>query len=378
MKTLRFLSALLMLCFLPIRAFAMDTELVHNRTEWYNRADKKYINLENVDGLEGYAFYYTDLSNNCFYVNLSYTALDIAIHESSIVYLCFKIKNSSNEYEFNIDKNGFYGADENAMKAFNAEAEFGNLQNNGQVISAGVEFLNKEDKKLNNTLEITLHISNVYHYAFKIPVNDKLNYGDHAASLTTAKPTTTKHTTEAKTTTEKNTEKSTEKQTATKAITETPATEKATKTEPESTTKFKYIHTTAPTEATAEASATTSTSAADSAVASTTAATAATEKHSNNPIDGGTAFVYENATENKTAQNESTTATEDKAHSMPTENTPSQNGDIILPEAQTAGKLSPQAKLLASLAIVFAVLGTALIIRSLPKKEKVNKSEKDE
>lgn len=370
MKILRFLSVLLLLCFLPVCAFAMDAGLIEHAAEWSDKAEFVPLKIETPftnSNLKGYLLYYSDLATNRVYLHLGYSTE--ALSNGDTVYLFFNVSNDTNEYAFSADKNGICEPDENVSKAFKVRTNFSNVQGNGQEIYAEIEFVNKADKKLNNRIDISLNVNNT---VFTISENIPLNYGDYAASLTTAKPTTTKHTTtkhttDTKTTTQKSTEKPTKKPISVGTATEATENGKTTAPKPESTTKFKYT----PTTSTAPDEVPTKAPEADSPIAST----AATESISSNPTEGRTAYVFGNANENKTEHNEISAGAENQTAGAPDDNAPPENSDIILPEAQSAGSLSPQAKLLAALAIVFAVLGTALIIRSLPKKDKNTENE---
>ena len=436
MKMLRFLSVLLLLVCLPLSVFAMDTGLVGNAFRWTYNADAVYVPIdpERFSGRleDGFYQYYTDLPNSCFYFRISYTESSLGNSGSNDIYLHFNIENSSHNYSFRVDEY----TDGKILDAFNVLVSFSGIAGSGQDIYVGIEFLNKEDKTLNNRLNVSLYV-NGYMYYLCTGGNIELNYGDYYASQTTTKPSTTKPTTTETTTkpsttkpttTETTTKETTTKQTTTKPSTTKETTTKQTTTKP-STTK----------ETTTEQTATTPSTTGETATKQTTTKRETTTKFKYTPTTGNETTTKKSTLEQtmgekptayrfhgtqigtgQTAANESTvtsgkpnTPTTEAATKFKYTETASsaasgeypngvdetygasefddtvgeiafdqigqsgaiktENG-IILPEADRAERMSPQSKLLIAMAVIFAVGGIANIARNA-KKENGSKEE---
>ena len=386
MKTLRFLSVLLLLCSLPICAFAMDEGYLHGSTKWHSNSEAVYVYLDSDDfngesEEGGFYQYYTDLSDNCFYLHLSYTDSNLQDSGNNIR-LNFNIRNSGRAYQFSVDENGFIHSseftDSASVSAFNARTNFGDVWLNGQEIYVGIEFLNKNDKKLNNYLSFSLTVNGHTYYLCDNRI--KLAYGDYADSQTTTKQTTTKPSTTKESTTKETTTKTTTtkpsttkeattKQTETNSPTDENTTVKQTTTKKETTTKFKYTYT--PTTHTTEKASNTT-----------------TEKTTKHKAESTTKFKYtgssttassgECSQEGNTAENgdpieENTTAPEYQSGTGQTEN------GIVIPETDSSEGGDPKTRLLTALAVIFAVAGVAFIVRNLPqKKENANENNEEE
>ena len=236
MKAIRFLSVLLLLCFFPICVFAMDSGFVYNSARWQFNKDVVHRLLDinsQGDNLNGVCSYYSDVPNSCFYLHLSYNESSMT-DSGNVIYLRFNINNSRHSYQFNVDKNGLLNSDKTTAAAFDIIPNFYTASQYGQEIYLGLDFLNKEDTKLNTSIEITLNVNGK---AYKLLGDGvRLNYGDYAASLTTTKPTTTKPTTTKPTTAKPTTTKpTTTRPTTTKSTTTKPTTTKPTTTKPTTT-----------------------------------------------------------------------------------------------------------------------------------------------
>lgn len=351
MKTLRFLTVLLLLLCLPLSAFAMDISFIGGSEIWTSNNDFVFVPLDpdRYGGdLDGYYKHYTDLSDNCFYLHISYTESSLKDNSGNDISLNFNIKNSGNEYQFRVDEN----TNGKVLDAFYVQSDFSGVLGGGQDIYVGIEFLNKEDKMLNNYLGFSLNVNGNIYYICNGDI--KLAYGDYADSHTTTKETTTKpSTTKEATTKQTTTEVSTTKQSVTK-----PTTAKETTTKKEATTKFKYTHTTTIHNGKDRFSAITEKITKPKTTEGTTkfkytgeAGTASSEKYT----------IGKDIIPNDNIHEENTTA--------PTNQVETDN-DIIIPDTDNANGLSPQAKLLTAIAVILAIAGTALIARFLFAKKK--------
>ena len=372
MKTLRFLSILLLLCCLPLSAFAMDTGFIGSSEKWISNGDVVYVPLDperfggNLEG--GYYQYYTDLAGSCFYLHISYTESSLEDNGNNNVHLNFEIENSSHEYQLNIDKH----TDGGNLSSLGVRAQFSEIWISGQDIYVGIEFLNKEDKKLNNYLRFSLVVNG---YKYRLCDNGiKLAYGDYADSQSTTKPTETKPSTSKESTTKQTTTKqSTTKQSTTKQTTTKQSTTKQTTTKKETTTKFKYTHT-ATTQATEKGS------------------NIATEKTTKQKAESTTKFKYTGAAGSAPSDgNDQGTApgdiaaesgdnTEENTTASGAQSGNDQAGNnIIIPGPEGTEGRAPQAKLLTAIAVICAVAGTALFVRNLPpRKKKANENSEEE
>lgn len=346
MKTFRFLSVLLLLCSLPLCAFAMDEGYLRGSEKWNvnNKAVFVPMEPEHLGGdLEGgYYQYYTDLSDNCFYLHISYSESSLKDNGGNSIHLDFTIKNSSNEYQFSVDNET--GVE--ALNAFDVRAKFDDIWISGQEIYVGIEFLNKEDKKLNNYLSFSLTVNKTL---YEICDEDiKLAYGDYAESLNPTKLTTPDTTTAPPSTTKKdNTGETT--------------------TKTESTTKFKYTYTTTTHTAEKEADITSK--------KTTKPKTETTTKFKYEGTAGSSSAgeYSQEAAENSDSIEENTTTPIVQAEAVDAENS------IIIPDtAGTAGK-PPQASLMTALAVICIVAGSAFIARniSLKKKNSIESNEEE-
>lgn len=357
MKALRFLFILLLICSLPMCAFAMDEGYLSDSTKWQSNNEVVYTPEQNIGSYKGIYNYYSDVANNCFYLQLSYGEGSLE-NSGNEIYLQFNIKNDAHEYQLRIDESGFINSGDYAPKTFNVEQNFGEASEQGQVIYIGIEFLNKDDKKLNNYLSFSLVVKN---HTYDLCDKDiKLAYGDYAESQTTTKPTTTKpSTSKPSTTNESTTKESTAKETTTKQTT----------TKKETTTKFKYTYTTTTTQPTEKTSNTATEKTAKPKTETTTkfkyegtASSASSEGYNQDSAVNGTAGESNGTIE------ENTTDPGSQSETIQNENT------IIIPATNSAAERSPQAKLLTAAAVICAVAGSAIIVRNLPKKKATNET----
>ena len=203
-----------MIC-LPLSAVAADADyyeglnefglFIDNLIDW---ASEQSFDSP-FDSYIGRYGYYSDLENGFFYLRISYNESSLTDGEN-FVFMNFNIKNSSREYQFNVDENGFIHSGDSIEKSFEVFPEFGIASPQGHELYVGLKFLNKRDRELNTQVRFSIGVNgSTYHLCDGL----LLEY----EALTTTKPSTTKNQT---TTKEPQSEKTTEKK--------------------ESTTKFKY------------------------------------------------------------------------------------------------------------------------------------------
>ena len=368
----------------------------------------------------GFYQYYTDLANNCFYFHISYSESSLEDNGDNDVCLYFNIQNSLHEYSLRVDEY----TDGAMLNAFNVHVDFSGVMYGGQDVYVGIELLNKDDKKLDNRLDFSLSVNdNTYQLCGNGDI--ELPYGAYIASQIPTKESTTKETTTKTTTTRPSTtEPTTAKETTTKQAVTNPSTTAENTTKKETTTKFKYTPTTS--NQTIAEQTTSAQTTADQTVAnqmnteqSTTAQTSS-QTTANQPSSGGQSAGNQigNAqngtgqnttkapasTSEKTTKSKAEATTKFKYSASGNPNSSDQSSDgiaedngaveygnnfednnvaaigqiegdqteavIISPETNGAAGLSPQAKLLTAMAVIFAVSGTAIIARSLSSKKK--------
>lgn len=130
---------------MPISANAMQEDMISNPALWAEYADDVVIlpYTEN-DGYSGSMRYYSDVKSNCFYFSISYTQDSLSRTENAVS-IFIDITNESNEYHLEMNDEGLVGGKEKAP--FDVAVNFGSASEQGQEIYAGIEFLNKVDKK---------------------------------------------------------------------------------------------------------------------------------------------------------------------------------------------------------------------------------------
>lgn len=345
MKKLRFLFVLLLICCLPISAFAMDEGYINGSTKWQFNDNVVNVPEQHIGSYSGIYNYYTDIENNCFYLNISYTENSLKNYGEgeNDIYLNFDIKNSSNQYSFRIDEY----SEGKISDALNVSVDFGDIGFSGQDIYVGIEFLNKEDKKLNNYLTFSLVVNG---YTYHLCDDDiELAYGGNEENMTLNKPTSDGTTIDKPSTTQK----SASNQTTTKN---------------ETTTKFKYTYTATTTKPTEKESNITTEEATKPKTETTTKF-----KPSGTSTSSPSDKYSESLTENGNSTEENTTAPTDQYEALKNEN------GIIIPETNTVKERSPYTMLLTALAVICAAAGIALIVRNvLPKKKSTAESNEEE
>ena len=158
-KTVSFLLTFLLSVCMPFCSFALDTAFVEEPKTWYDN-DNNFVNnpQQSIGKYTGVYSHYSDIENKCFYLHISYTE-DFTNSLFDDVYVNFNIVNSSREYHFFVDKNGFFNAENSIKKAFAVEVNFGIPTEQGQEIYIGLEFLNKSDRTCNNIISFSLNIN---------------------------------------------------------------------------------------------------------------------------------------------------------------------------------------------------------------------------
>ena len=358
MKALRFTVAFLLLCSLPLCAFAMDEGYIGDLIKWQNNSDEVhtvFLYPEHFSGQPkegGYYQYYTDIPNNCFYLHISYTESSLNDNGDNDIHLEFDIENKC-RFPVYADTNG------KTLDNFNIRTHFSEIMGEGQEIYVGIEFLNKEDKKLNQYLNFSLFVNgNKYQICDE---NIKLAYGDYAESLTTTKPTATKN-------------PATEKTTAKESTTKQATTQKETTTKRETTTKFKYTYTPTTQRNTATQPAESKTDTATEKVTSPKTESTTKFKYTGTSTEAPWEYDQGSATGNGfTESSESPEGTAAVSDEQKTEN------GIIIPGANGAAESSLPKKLLTAAAIICAIGGAALITRNaLPQKKESDKNSEED
>ena len=359
MKALRFTVAFLLLCSLSLCAFAMDEGYIGDSIKWQSNSEAVYVPLD-AERLgeslnDGYYQYYTDIPNNCFYLHISYTESSLNDNGDNAIHLEFNIVNSSKEYPFPVYEN----TNGKILDNFNIRTHFSEIMGEGQDIYVGIEFLNKEDKKLNQYLNFSLFVNgNKYQICDELI---KLAYGDYAESLTTTKPTATKNPT---------TEKTTAKESTTKQTT----TQKETTTKRETTTKFNYTYT--PTTQQNIATQPAESERDTTAEKATSPKTESTTKFKYTGASTEAPWEYDQGSATGNGFTESSESPEETAAASDKQKT--ENG-IIIPGANGMAESTLPKKLLTAAAIICAVGGAALITRNaLPQKKESNKNSEED
>ena len=208
-----------LILFVPVNAYSMDTKYVNN-TEiwWYDNDDIVHMPPQNLGKYEGVYSYYIDSDNNCFYLYISYYESDLKDKNNDIK-MEFQISNSVNNYYFIVNENGMMNPDKSTKSAFNIALNFKEATKQGQDLYLGLEFCNKNDKILDNSISFSVIVngkSYTLNEGLVLPFykeKDTTKIG--GKEKTTASKTNKK---DSKTTTQRSTKNTTEK-----------------------TTKFKYV-----------------------------------------------------------------------------------------------------------------------------------------
>lgn len=178
---------------ISLTTFAMDTTYINDTSKWRKNEN---VNTVALDSLSGYYQYLFDKNENTIYFHISYSLEDLNNNDEISIY--FTSSNKSNSYKILFDKDKVNYLTESSKKPFNILSSFKTVAGSGQEILFGIEFLNKEDKKLLNDISISLNVNSK---AYKIAnnmilefndVDDNLNSTTRKDKTTTNKSSTTK------------------------------------------------------------------------------------------------------------------------------------------------------------------------------------------
>ena len=202
----------------PMYVFAMDTAFVSNPEIWYEKNGICHGSEQKLENYSGMFSYYTDVENNCFYLHISYNEKSLN-DEGNDIKVEFCILNDINTYSFTFDEAGIIEADSEIKKSFDAICNFGQATAQGQEIYLGIEFRNKADKAVDNTV------------SFSVAVNGKAYKLADGITLPFCKEEATKTESKERTSSAKETKKNSNINTESRSS----------KASTEKTTKFRYI-----------------------------------------------------------------------------------------------------------------------------------------
>lgn len=192
-------------CLFPNISYAINDKYLDDNNLWYDVESENSIN-ENDMVIQVKCVKDTD--NACFYLNVYYynSNDDIVLNDENIS-LNFNINNDNSKYNFVINKNE--KLDSFINNNFNIISDFSRINNdfnNGEFV-VGIEFKNKEDKKLLNYIDCDFSVNNFA----KFNLLNKYEFDMYVPlETTTKKVTTTKVTTTKVTTTKTTTERTNE------------------------------------------------------------------------------------------------------------------------------------------------------------------------
>lgn len=144
-RVVPFLLALTLI-FLPLKAYALEDNLVRNTGMW---REIDTVIQYGSDDFSGYTKYICDEENGCFYVYLNFTDYRLNSSINDEIKLNFILRNSDGEYSFSVDKNGL--TEEWAHDKVSASVNFDvSYKNQGGKVIAGIELKDKRAEKLTN------------------------------------------------------------------------------------------------------------------------------------------------------------------------------------------------------------------------------------
>ena len=208
-----------LILFVPVNAYSMDTKFVNNAEIWWDdNAGIVHMPPQNLGKYEGVYSYYIDGDNSCFYLYISYYESDLKDKNNDIK-MEFQITNDINNYYFIVNENGMINPDKSTKSAFDIALNFQEATKQGQDLYLGIEFRNKNDKILDNSISFSV-IVNGQSYTLNeeliLPFYTENNITKVSGNEKTTASKTVKN--NSKTTTQRSTKNTTEK-----------------------TTKFKYV-----------------------------------------------------------------------------------------------------------------------------------------
>lgn len=179
-------------CLFPNISYAINDKYLDDNNLWYDVESENSIN-ENDMVIQVKCV--TDTDNACFYLNVYYyNSNDEIVLNDENISLNFNINNDNSKYNFVINKNE--KLDSFINNNFNIISDFSRINNdfnNGEFV-VGIEFKNKEDKKLLNYINCDFSVNNFA----KFNLLNKYEFDMYVPlETTTKKVTTTKRTNEA-------------------------------------------------------------------------------------------------------------------------------------------------------------------------------------
>ncbi len=179
-------------CLFPNISYAINDKYLDDNNLWY---DVESANSINKNDMVIQVKCVTDTDNACFYMNVYYynSNDDIALNDENIS-LNFNINNDNSNYNFIINKNE--KLDSFISNNFNVISDFSRINNdfnNGEFV-VGIEFKNKEDKKLLNYIDCDFSVNNFakFNLIDKYEMDMYIPLETTTQKVTTTKVTTTK------------------------------------------------------------------------------------------------------------------------------------------------------------------------------------------
>lgn len=183
----------------PFYAYAMDLVYINKPEIWYESEDVVHTPYMEIEEYGGVYSYFTDSSNHCFYLHISYNEANMRNDENEVKVL-FDVSNSVNRYSFIIDENGIQNFDSTLKSAFNTAVNFSAPSGQGQEIYIGLEFIHKNDKFVNNLVSFSVCVNDkVYDLCSSLPLlfyveedSTSKNHSDNTAKQSSSKATAQK------------------------------------------------------------------------------------------------------------------------------------------------------------------------------------------
>lgn len=162
----------------------MDKDYIGNNTIWH----ENHITTSVLNYPDGYYQYFFDKNENTFYFHISYSIQSLSNHDE--ISVSFSNSNELNFYKITFSKNKNIYSSANTEKSFRLLSSFSDVVGSGQDIFFGIEFLNKDDRKLQNNISISINVNNDL---YKITDNIVLEFNNHdnTTNSTTKKNNTT-------------------------------------------------------------------------------------------------------------------------------------------------------------------------------------------
>lgn len=178
-RTITFILSLFITLSICTTAFAFNNDYISSNSIW----NSNNITTSSLNYPYGYYQYFSEKDDNAFYFHISYSLEKLNNNDVSTVLI--SLNNGVNSYNISINKNGIVSSSANTNKSIKIFSNFTPIIGNGQEIYFGINFLNKEDRKLKNNISISLRINNdVYKIASGITA--EFNNEKESANKTTS------------------------------------------------------------------------------------------------------------------------------------------------------------------------------------------------